>query len=115
MICPLFVASDLSAVAVGDTQGHGGGDHVVFTPRSGAGDEDAGCDCAGGEPRVHLVAGGGDHRCDAADDTALEGAVRAVRIRRLAGPAPRGAVATAGSLGRGGADVAPVPGEVSRL
>jgi transposase len=33
MMCPAFIASELSVFAGGDTQGHRGGDHVVFTLR----------------------------------------------------------------------------------
>src|SRR5213593_1509798 len=60
-----------------------------------------------------MVAGGRDHRSHAADDPALEGAVRTVGIRRIDGSAPWGAVAAARSPGGGGAGVVSVPGEVS--
>src|SRR2546427_9138172 len=58
MMCLLFVASEVSAFAGGDTHGRRGGDHVVFTLRRGAGHEGTGSADAGDERAVQLAAGG---------------------------------------------------------
>ena len=61
MICPLEIASDLSAwraARVADHGKHGG----LLEGRDGAGDESAGSDFTGDGETDHLVAGGGDRR-----------------------------------------------------
>jgi len=60
MICPVEIASEVSALRatrVGDHAGHG----KLLEGRHGAGHEGAGSDFAGGGEEDHVVASGGDH------------------------------------------------------
>ena len=70
MICPVEIASEVSALqaaVVGDHGRHG----VLHAGRSGAGDEGTGSDFAGAGEEDHVVASGGDHRDQRPADAAL--------------------------------------------
>src|ERR1019366_5719718 len=70
MICPVEIASDLSALQaarVGDHGRHG----VLHAGRSGAGDEGTGSDFAGHGEEDHVVASGRDRRDQRPADVAL--------------------------------------------
>src|SRR5262245_4858413 len=72
MICPLFVASDLSAVRAVASQSVGReGQHALSAGGPGAGHDDSRGGAAGDERRDHLDPGGGDHRVYAAQFAAL--------------------------------------------
>src|ERR1700686_1678727 len=113
MICPVEIASDMSAfraAMVGDHAKHG------FLPegRSGAGDESTGCDVAGNGKEDYVVAGGGNSRHQRPAHAALAGALRGRGLQRIDGPAAWEAVAPAGAAGDGGEGVGALPGEVFR-
>ena len=72
MICPLEIASDLSALRaarVADHGKHGG----LLEGRDGAGDEGTGSDSAGIGEEDHVVASGRDYRDQRPVDAALAG------------------------------------------
>src|ERR1700692_2661085 len=101
MICPVEIASDMSAfraARVGDHAKHG----FLHEGRSGAGDESTGRDVAGNGKEDYVVAGGGDFRNQRPAHAALAGALRARGIQRIDGPAARPALAAAGAGGGGG-------------
>src|SRR6266571_2318631 len=80
MICPLEIASDLSALRaarVADHGKHGG----LLEGRDGAGDESAGSDFTGDGETDHLVAGGGDRRHQRPLDAAVAGTLPGVWLR----------------------------------
>src|SRR6201997_205433 len=113
MICPVEIASDMSALRaarVGDHGKHG------FLPegRDGAGDESTGCDVAGDGEEDHVVAGGGDSWDQRPAHAAVAGALRGTGLQRVAGPAAGPALASPGAGGDGGESVRLVPGEVFR-
>ena len=73
MMCPVEIASDLSALRaarVGDHAEHGG----LLEGRDGAGNESAGSDLTGDGEEDNLVAGGRDYRHQRSVDAALGGA-----------------------------------------
>src|SRR6185369_12692623 len=113
MICPVEIASDMSALRaarVGDHGKHG------FLPegRDGAGDESTGRDVAGDGEEDHVVAGGGDSGHQRPAHATLAGAVCGRGLRRAVRPAAGQTVAAAGAGGDGGESVRVVPGEVFR-
>jgi hypothetical protein len=70
MICPVDLASDMSALRaarVGDHRRHG----LLLEGHHGAGDEGTGSDFAGDGEEDYLVAGGGDHRHQRPADATL--------------------------------------------
>jgi hypothetical protein len=70
MICPVEIASDLSALRaarVGDHAKHG----FLFEGRDGGGNENTGSDFAGAGEEDHLVAGGRDYWHQRSADAAL--------------------------------------------
>jgi len=70
MICPVEIASEVSAfqaARVGDHGRHG----VLHAGRDGADDEGTGSDFAGAREEDHVVAGGRDHRDQRPADAAL--------------------------------------------
>src|ERR1039457_3691362 len=93
MICPVEIASDLSALQaarVGDHGRHG----VLHAGRSGAGDEGTGSDFAGHGEEDHVVASGRDYWDQRPADAALARALRRVRVpglvdRRRGKPSPK--------------------------
>src|SRR5271169_5554696 len=101
MICPVEIASDMSAfraARVGDHAKHG----FLYEGRSGASDESARCDVAGHGEEDYVVAGGGDSRHQRPAPAALAGTLRARGVQRVDGPAAGEAVAAAGAAGDGG-------------
>ena len=79
MICPVDLASDLSAwraAGVGDYGRYG----LLLTGRDGAGDEGTGSNFAGDGEEDHLVASSRDHRHHGPIDAALAGALRGARL-----------------------------------
>src|SRR5271165_4783757 len=98
MICPVEIASDLSALRaarVRDHAEHGG----LLEGRDGAGDESAGSDLTGDGKEDNLVAGRRDYRHQRPADAALAGAAGRVRLRRVVRAAAWPALAQAGSAG----------------
>src|ERR1700722_9027051 len=113
MICPVEIASDMSAlraVRIGDHGEHGS----LSEGRDGAGDESTGRDVASNGEEDHLVAGGGDPWDQRPAHAALAGALRGGGLQRVAGPAAGQALASPGAGGDGGESVRLVPGEVFR-
>src|SRR5450755_4195703 len=113
MICPVEIASDMSALRaarVGDHGQHG------FLPegRDGAGDESTGRNAAGNGEEDYLVAGGGDFGNQRPAHATDSGALRGRGLQRAVRPAAWEAVAAAGSGGDGGEGVRALPGEVFR-
>src|SRR5947208_5465809 len=111
MICPVDIASDMSAlraVRVGDHAKHG----LLPEGRDGAGNESTGRDIASDGEEDHLVAGGGDPWDQRPAHAALAGTVCGRRLQRVVRPAARAAVAPAGADGDGGEGVGALPGEV---
>src|SRR5208337_4467205 len=86
MICPVEIASDLSALRaarVGDHARHG----FLLEGRGGAGDEATGSHIAGDGEEDYLVAGRRDYRHQRSVDAALARAAGRVWLRRIVGPA----------------------------
>src|SRR5207302_5063610 len=113
MICPVDIASDMSAlraVRVVDHAKHG----LLPEGRDGAGDESTGRDIASNGEKDHLVAGGGDPWDQRPAHAALARALRRRGIQRAVRPAAGAAVAPAGAGGDGGEGVGALPGEVFR-
>src|SRR5258708_30722781 len=113
MICPVEIASDVSAfraARIGDHTKHG----ILPEGRSGAGDESTRCDVAGHGEENYVVAGGGDSRHQRPAHAALAGALRARGVQRVDGPAAREALAATGAAGGGGKSAGALPGEVFR-
>src|SRR6266550_6257114 len=113
MICPVEIASDMSAlraVRIGDHAKHG------FLPegRDGAGNESTGRDIASDGEEDHLVAGGGDPWDQRPAHAALARALRRTGLQRVVRPAAGAAVAPAGAGGNGGEGIRALPGEVFR-
>src|SRR6266567_830746 len=103
MICPVELASDVSAwraARVGDHGEHG----KLLEGRDGAGDAE----------EDHVVAGGGDHRDQRPADATVAGGVRRVRVPRPVRPAAGKAFAEAGAGEDVGTGVDAVSGEVFR-
>src|SRR5437660_11872492 len=101
MICPVEIASDMSAeraVRVGDHAKHG----VLPEGLDGAGDESTGRDIASDGEEDHLVAGGGDPWDQRPAHAALARALRRTGLQRVVRPAAGAAVETAGAGGHGG-------------
>src|SRR5258708_39614863 len=101
MICPVEIASDVSAfraARIGDHTKHG----ILPEGRSGAGDESARRDVAGHGEEDYVVAGGGDSGHQRPAHAALAGTLRARGGQRIDGPAGGGALAAAGGAGGGG-------------
>jgi hypothetical protein len=70
MICPVEIASEVSAWQAAVVGEHGG--YVLLhAGRDGADDEGAGSDFAGPGEEDHVVAGGRDHRDQRPADAAL--------------------------------------------
>ena len=70
MICPVEIASEVSAWQAAVVGEHGR--HVfLHAGRDGADDEGTGSDFAGAGEEDHVVAGGGDHRDQRPADEAL--------------------------------------------
>ena len=114
MICPVDIASEMSALRaarVGDHGEHG----LLLEGRGGAGDEGTGSDFAGHGEEDHVVAGGRDPRISDRHHAALAGALRGVWLRRAVRPAAGAAQPEAGSAGDGGAGFGAVPGAVFRF
>src|ERR1700752_2932799 len=104
MICPVEIASDMSAlraVRMGDHAEHGS----LSEGRDGAGDASTGRD----------VAGGGDSGHQRPAHAAVAGALRGRGLQRVAGPAAGPALAAPGAGGDGGESVRLVPGKVFRF
>src|SRR5579863_8055356 len=113
MICPVEIASEMSAfraVRVGDHGKHG----ILHEGRSGASDESTGRDVAGDGEEDYVVAGGGDFRHQRPAHAALAGALRGRGVQRTDGPAAGEALAAAGAAGGGGEGTGALPGEVFR-
>src|SRR5580658_2286318 len=101
MICPVEIASDMSAfraVRIGDHAEHGS----LSEGRDGAGDESTRRDVAGDGEKDHLVAGGGDSGHQRPAYAAVAGALRRTGLQRIAGPAAGWAFASPGAGGDGG-------------
>src|SRR5260370_8296227 len=110
MICPVEIASDMSAfraARVGDHAKHG----LLPEGRDGAGNESTGRDVAGDGKEDHLVAGSGDPWDQRPAHAALARALRRTGLQRAVRPAARAAVKTAGAGGNGGAGIRALPGE----
>src|SRR5579884_3980743 len=71
----------------------------VYELRDGADDEGARSAVAGHGEENYLVASGGDHGSERADNAALAGAPGGGRLRRAGGPAQRGGEPEAGATG----------------
>src|SRR5271165_1940875 len=113
MICPVEIASDMSALRaarVGDHAKHG----FLSAGRDGAGDEGTGRDVAGDGEEDYVVASGGDSGHQRPAHAAVAGALRGRGLQRAVRPAAWEAVASAGSGGDGGEGVRALPGEVFR-
>src|SRR6266567_2194751 len=113
MICPVELASDVSAwraARVGDHGEHG----KLLEGRDGAGDASTRSDIAGDGEEDHVVAGGGDHRDQRPADATVAGGVRRVRVPRPVRPAAGKAFAEAGAGEDVGTGVDAVSGEVFR-
>src|ERR1700727_122061 len=113
MICPVEIASDMSAlraVRMGDHAEHGS----LSEGRDGAGDESTGRDVAGDGEEDDVVAGGGDSGHQRPAHAADSGALRGRGLQRVAGPAARPALAPPGAGSDGGESVRLVPGKVFR-
>src|SRR5271170_666026 len=113
MICPVEIASDLSALRaarVGDHAEHGG----LLEGRDGAGDESTGSDLTGHGEEDYLVAGGRDHWHQRSTDAALAGAAGRVWLRRAVRSAARTTFPQARPPGDGGAGVGVVSGSLFR-
>src|SRR6266567_5515639 len=113
MICPVEIASDMSALRAARVADHGKHGYLP-EGRDGAGHESTGRDVAGDGEEDHLVAGGGDPRDQRPVHAALARALRRRGLQRVVRPAARAAVATAGAGGDGGEGVRALPGEVFR-
>ena len=81
MICPLEIASDLSALRAARVADHGKHGWLL-EGRDGAGDESAGSDFTGDGETDHLVAGGGDRRHQRPLDAAVAGRLPGVWLRK---------------------------------
>lgn len=122
MICPVEIASEMSAFKVGHGRGScRRGHEKLLWGRRGTGDENPRSFIAGDGEEDHVVAGGGNHRDIGPEHEA--GAVRAARLRRVVRPAAREAEsevrapATGGAMHHtvhGGAGAGVVPGEILR-
>src|SRR5580698_1236336 len=113
MICPVEIASDMSAlraVRMGDHAEHGS----LSEGRDGAGDESTRRDVAGDGEEDHVVAGGGDSGHQRPAHAAVAGALRRTGLQRVAGPAAGQALASPGAGGDGGESVCLIPGKVFR-
>src|SRR5712691_4782638 len=113
MICPVEIASDMSAfraARVGDHAKHG----ILHEGRSGASDESARRDVTGHGEEDYVVAGGGDSGHQRPAHAALAGTLRARGVQRIDGPAAGEAFAAAGAAGGGGESAGALPGEVFR-
>src|ERR1700690_1988951 len=113
MICPVEIASDMSAwraARVGDHAEHGS----LSEGRDGAGDESTGRNVAGDGEEGHLVSSGGDSGHQRPAHAAVAGALRGRGVQRPVRPTAWEAVASAGSGGDGGEGVRALPGEVFR-
>src|ERR1700684_3042947 len=111
MICPVEIASDLSAfraVRIRDHAEHGS----LSEGRDGAGDESTRRDVAGDGEEGHVVGGGSDFGDQGPAHAALAGALRGGGLQRVAGPAAGPALAAPGAGGDGGESVRLVPGKV---
>ncbi len=84
---------------------------VLLGSRDGAGDEDTRSDFASDGEADQLVAGSRDHRNQRPADAAVAQPVRAVRLRRVVGPAAGETEPAAGSPGDGGEGAGAVSGE----
>src|SRR6266478_3092033 len=101
MICPVEIASDMSAwraVGVGEHRGHA----LLHAGRDGADDEGTGSDFAGHGEADHVVAGSGDYRDQRPADAALAGARRRVRVPGIVWPGAGETVAQKSAGGGGG-------------
>src|SRR5580700_9930046 len=107
MICPVELASDMSAfrAVLGDHAQH----ELLHTSRHGAGDESTGNDAAGDGEEDQLVASGRDPGHQRPAYAALAGALRGVRIPRVVRPQARKAFAQARSGSDRGAGAGAVP------
>src|SRR5271157_2571154 len=104
MICPVEIASDLSALRAaraGDQGKHG----FLLEGRGGAGDESTGSNFAGPGEKDYLVAGRRDYRHQRSVDAALARAAGRVWLRRIVGPAAWPAFPKTGAAGDSGAGV----------
>src|ERR1700723_4627050 len=113
MICPVEIASDMSALRaarVGDHAKHG----LLPEGRDGAGNESTGRNAAGNGEEDHVVAGGGDSGDQRPAHAALAGALCGRGGQPAVGPAAWGTGAAAGGGGEGGEGVRAVPGKVFR-
>src|SRR2546421_10838716 len=81
MICPLEIASDLSALRAARVADHGKHGWLL-EGRDGAGDESAGRDFTGDGETDHLEAGGGDRRHQRPLDAAAAGTLPRGWLRR---------------------------------
>src|SRR5664280_2900657 len=112
MICPVEIASDLSALRaarVGDHAKHG----FLLEGRDGAGHENTGSDFAGTGEEDHLVAGSRDYRHQRSVDATLARATGGVWLRRLVRPAAWPAFPQASPPGNGRAGLGTVVLQVS--
>src|SRR2546427_13204238 len=100
MICPLEIASDLSALRAARVADHGKHGWLL-EGRDGAGDESAGSDFTGDGETDHLVAGGGDRRHERPLDAAVAGTLTGVWLRWAVWSPAGGDLCPAGS-GRSG-------------
>src|ERR1700727_1797215 len=113
MICPVEIASDMSALRAVRMRDHAG--HGSFSEgRDGAGNESTGRDVAGNGEEDHVVAGGGDSGHQRPAYAAMAGALRRRGLQRIAGPAAGQALGSPGGGGDGGESVRVVPGKVFR-
>src|SRR6202142_2724807 len=113
MICPVEIASDMSAfraARVRDHAKHG----LLPEGRDGAGDESTGRDVASDGEEDHVVAGGGDSGHQRPAHAAMAGALRRRGLQRITGPAAGQALASPGSYGDGGEGIRAVPGKIFR-
>src|SRR5260370_2266973 len=108
MICPVQLASDMSALRaarVGDHAKHGS----LPEGRDGAGNESTGRNVASDGEEDHLVAGGGDPWDQRPAHAALARALRRTGLQRVVRPAAGAAVAPAVARGARGERLAPPP------
>src|SRR5271163_87706 len=113
MICPVEIASDMSALRaarVGDHGKHG----FLSAGRDGAGDESTGRNVAGDGEEDHVVAGSGDTGHQRPAPATVAGALRGRGLQRAVRPAAGQSVEPPGGGGDGGESVHVVPGEVFR-
>src|ERR1700730_36544 len=114
MICPVRLASDLSALRAAKVGDHGQHD-LLHEGRDGAGDESTRSDFAGHGQEDYVVAGGGDYWNQRPADAALAGGGRGGWLARIILPAAREAVAQAGVVGHAGTGTGAVSRAVLRF